>query len=652
MLLLRAIILWSILSVHVVGGAVMFRRLFPRESVWFGFVVPPLVLISILNFVERMVAMPSLLWLLPFTTLGCLWALFRWSGHWGQLRLPVAIFLAAFAFNLTLRALRPDIMSKNDGVLDLSLMTSFCMGQKVSPPLILYPPVLLSHYYAFGHYGLSVLTRLFGLDTGTGFNLGTALLGAWDCVLVAGVAWRVSGRKFWVTILAPILLVCAGTGASAYLALTTYHLNPNDAGDILSAMDDSMDHNPLWKWVHPAFWYDRPDLVAPGAWTWIGSYHSTTGGQFLIFLMGLSLVELLRRKRSNWPWICMGAIPFFSIVTSTWALVVECPILLVTLFWIWRERFSPRNRMFVALSLGGLIVLLLPAVLEFLTTTAYPGGKWSQPEERTQFVEFALLWWPVCLPWIALLCIWNRLLPAVKTLIVVLPIALLAIEFYQVGGRPDWTSKLWGYVYAMGWVVFVPSVCARDAPTFRVLTLLLIYSGAVSLASWTGHAIRRINWSTGEILQLQGTSQITLDPLRGPLLTILSQIRGQTIISGRSAWLAAKSPALADFTGNYDYVSWSFFDDIVAGGNTYQDATFREKEVNDLYDGKNENPLLFLRTNNIAALVIYSEDNIQASVVERLKTELAPLYEYNDFSDGKTAAGIFVYRPQMSDFNQ
>jgi len=36
MLLLRALLLWSLVSLHVVGGAAVFRRLFPSESPWYG----------------------------------------------------------------------------------------------------------------------------------------------------------------------------------------------------------------------------------------------------------------------------------------------------------------------------------------------------------------------------------------------------------------------------------------------------------------------------------------------------------------------------------------------------------------------------------------------------------------------------------------
>jgi len=366
--------------------------------------------------------------------------------------------------------------------------------------------------------------------------------------------------------------------------------------------------------------------------------------------MGLSLVVLLRHRRSNWPWICLGTLPFLTIVTSTWALVLEGPILLATLFWIWRERFYPRDMRFVVLAAGAFILLLLPDVWQFRDTTGYPGGNWTHPEQRTPFMIFALLWWPVYLPWIALITIWPRLSPALKTLIVVLPLFLVAMEYYAVGLRFDWTGKLWGYVYLLAWSVFVPRICTERAYPFRLLVALLIFSGAVSLACWMGFYIRIMHQTSGEILNLQGTSQIKLNPLRGPILPILAQMKGETIIPGKSKWMYARSAVLPALTGNYTYVSWSYFDDVLAGGKTDGAAGRREKEVNDLYAGKNENPLLYLRTNNIAALVIYPDDKIPSSVVDRLKTELAPLYEYHDFTDGKTASGVFVYHPLAANF--
>ena len=646
MLLLRAFLLWSIISLHVVGGAVLFRRFFPRESPWFGFIVPLLTFVLVLNFIERFVAFPSLLWLLPFTTLGLIWILLHPQARWRRLGLPIGVFLASFAFTLTLRALRPDILTTRDGVVDLSLLASFCQGEKVPPSLIWYPPVHLAHYYAFGHYAMSVLTRLLGLDVGTGFNLSSALLGALNCVVVAGTAWRVGGQKFWITILAPILLECAATGATAYLWFIIPRLDPNSAGNPLGITDAVQ--APLLKFLQPALWYDRRELIAPGAWSWIGSFHSTSAGQFLIFFMGLSLVEILRRRPSlNWPWICMGALPFLSLVISSWAVLLEIPVLVGTLFFLWREKIHPRNFRFVLLCLGGAIVLLLPGLQEYLGTSAYPGGDWTDSESRTQLFEFLVLWWPVCVPWLALIFVWPRLSSAVKTLIVVLPLAVLGMEYYTIGNRPDWTGKLWGYIYGLGWIVFFPAVCARRGFFFRGLTGLLLISGAISFIAWSEYTYRFINWKNDSVLHLEGTNTFRKDPLRSGMLPILAQMKGQTFITSRSYEMYCQSPALAAFTGNRVYVTWSFFADTIAGEETGGGAARREKEVDDLYDGKCANPLLFLRTHDIAAVVIYPVDNIPGRVIDQLKKQLAPYYEYTDFSDATTHSGVFVYHPEL-----
>jgi hypothetical protein len=70
MLLLRAGLLELLVCFHVIGGAVLFRRLFPRESPWLAFIVPILIVMSALNFIEHLIALPNLGWLLPFTLLG------------------------------------------------------------------------------------------------------------------------------------------------------------------------------------------------------------------------------------------------------------------------------------------------------------------------------------------------------------------------------------------------------------------------------------------------------------------------------------------------------------------------------------------------------------------------------------------------------
>ena len=39
---IQALYLWTFVSALAIGGALVFRRFFPDESPWFGFLVPPL----------------------------------------------------------------------------------------------------------------------------------------------------------------------------------------------------------------------------------------------------------------------------------------------------------------------------------------------------------------------------------------------------------------------------------------------------------------------------------------------------------------------------------------------------------------------------------------------------------------------------------
>jgi hypothetical protein len=79
-------------------------------------------------------------------------------------------------------------------------------------------------------------------------------------------------------------------------------------------------------------------------------------------------------------------------------------------------------------------------------------------------------------------------------------------------------------------------------------------------------------------------------------------------------------------------------------------------DVRDFYDGKCANPLLFLRTHDIAAVVISPEDQVSTDVVDTLKKKLSPYYEYIDCRDdddsnpGKKLgdnAGVFFFHPEM-----
>src|SRR5476651_13392 len=106
MLILQALFLWLIISTLLIGGAMIFHRLFPEESPWFGFIVPPPAVVLLLNFIEHLVALPTLLVLLPLFLGGAVWMMVSGKYFKQPLIFPTAVFLGSFAFTFGIRCLR------------------------------------------------------------------------------------------------------------------------------------------------------------------------------------------------------------------------------------------------------------------------------------------------------------------------------------------------------------------------------------------------------------------------------------------------------------------------------------------------------------------------------------------------------------------
>ncbi len=141
MLLLRAALLELLVCFHVIGGAVVFRRLFPRESPWLAFIVPILIVMSVCNFIEHFIAMSNLSWLLPFTLIGLLWAMARPGYSWEGLLLPCILFVVVFTWDLLIMSFNPSITCNTEGVADMARVLDFCLGNKL-PPVDTWCPAL------------------------------------------------------------------------------------------------------------------------------------------------------------------------------------------------------------------------------------------------------------------------------------------------------------------------------------------------------------------------------------------------------------------------------------------------------------------------------------------------------------------------------
>ena len=220
MFVLKIIMLWGLVAVHIVGAAFLFRRVFPRESVWLAFVVPELLVVLVCNFIEHQFALTHLALLLPLTTAASVASIFWPKRPWRVMRLPTLIFFGAYGFTFFLRLLRPNIADARDGIPDLSMIANYTYGQTLPAESTWLPPIKMEVYYCFEHYAASVLIRLLAVDIGTGFNICTALLSAYLFFLAGAIAWHLSRGKLWIVILMLVLTALAGPGDTGYLWLT------------------------------------------------------------------------------------------------------------------------------------------------------------------------------------------------------------------------------------------------------------------------------------------------------------------------------------------------------------------------------------------------------------------------------------------------
>jgi hypothetical protein len=653
MLAIHLGLLWCLVCVHIVGAACLFSRLFRRESPWFGFVLPALALVLVMNFIEHGVGFSTLRWALPVTFLGLLWTIVSPGNNWRQLWLPTSVFLVAFTFTLFIHALKPDVEAVRDGRLDTHLIADYSMGSTLPPVSTWEAPFKQKDYYSFEHYAASVMGRLMGFDLGTGFNLAGSLLSAFIFFMIAAIAWRLGGQKVWIVCACVLLTASAMTGSTAYLWLfAPNNNNPDDTTNLLNRTNDAGIHSPLAHLL-PRIdgCYDQRELLVPGYWGWIGSFHSTVAGQFLTLLAVYCLVEMVHRRRTNLPWVCGLGVCLLMLVCSSWGLPFIGLLFLCGAGWCIARRIYPRN--FPAVCMGwGAIALCMTPLLSYFLQQDTPGVGPIQPHEHAQIFEWVLQWWPVYVPWFALLFFWRKLSPATLIVMVMLPLGLLGMERYSIGDRLDMSGKMWGFFFGAAWAVLIPSMASIRAYWMRGILALFLVSGGLSMCFWVDYTHRTLQGD--DQWHIDGLGDLRSDSVKGRLLNVLSTFNHRLILTGKCLWAYNESPSLATFSHNYDFIADDFDCDQHFNDYNFGEGSRRAAAINAIYDGKNPHALAYLRDHRIMALVVWPDDQISNDTLTKLKVQLAPDYWYqdcrnSDASPTDPSAGLFLMiSPGMS----
>jgi len=652
MLILQVLLLWLIVSALMTGGAMLFHRFYPEDSPWLGFLVPPLAFVALFNFIEHLVALPSLLLLLPVLLGATLWMAVAGKYFKPALILPTAVFLACFAFTLAVRALQPDIMYTSDGVSDLNMINNFLQGQTIPPPDTWLPPYRFVFYYDMQHYGASIAGRLLGVDIGHADNVSHALLNALVCVAAAGAAHRLSGEKLFATLAMPVLILSAATGSAAYLILFCHNLDPWLAADLSTGIVKPPDTNPIW----PALIHDLPTalqgrtpdeilghqtlrLQVPGFWTWRDEYHANASGHLLTILSVLIVAEIAGARRVTWPWVLGAVMPMLASTTSAWALPITtllCWVMLPTAWFLGRR---PAALPATLWTLFGSVTLLWPAFFNSTSNPQVPDIKAIDPLDHVPPLELVIQWWPIFLLWICALFYVRGLSFGVRWFLIVVPVMLLLIDSITIESRYNTIEKMWGYTWAVGLVGLFPIVASRKSAVCLIVAVVLLAYDSIRLGASMYGVLGSGSWDDSRF-HLEGNRYLTHEPQQKRLLDIFSQYKHAIFLTGHCDYCYYEAPALAAFTGNQAYSAWYWFE---SNANNPEEANARSRQNNDFYSGAMTDRLEFLRDKNITGVLIWPGDKITDDALAALKKDLAPDYDYLDCKgQGEDNAGVFV----------
>jgi hypothetical protein len=648
MAFLRASFFEFLILVHVIGAAVLFRRLFPRESPWLGFFIPALGVMCVFNFLEHYVALPQLGFLLPFTFGGLIWVMLTSPDSWRGLKLAGVLFFIALTFCMALKCISPDIPNWTEGIGDMTRILEYCMGEKVPPTDMWMPPYNRAGYYSFQHYGASLLIRLFSVDIGTGYNLAFALLAALTGLVGAGAAFSVSGKRAWVSAATLFVLMAGSTGGAIFLIFMRQQ--DHDPDYVLSlALNGGWDEpnwNPFW-WIaaHDHF-HPWLKLLPPLYTLYYSEYHANLGGAFCVMASLLAGNEIFAPTRTNWSWICLIALPMIVIIMSAWFFFVVLFFCAGSIALALLSGRRPENWRWVVLIGLVTLVLVWPTVSTLIiTAAAYPHMfSWATPDFHTPLWMFLVQWWPVYLPWLFLCFVWRDLTLAARWFHAAVPILFLWVEFVTVGDRPLEVEKMWGAIYGAGLVTVLPLAFAQRGLLFRILEVFMLVIMAICFGWWL--KVDYSNIDSTVLCRLQGDFYIQADPQRRRLEQVLDRFHDRIVLPGKAVWAYNQAPAVIDFTRNRCYIAWSFQEDECGHPD---EPAYREKMNNSFYAGTMADPLAFLRANDIEAVLIWPEDKISDGLLDKFKREIGSDYFYIDCKmDMPDNAGLFVRQRLMA----
>ncbi|MFO7966444.1 MAG: DUF2298 domain-containing protein [Archaeoglobaceae archaeon] len=384
-----------------------------------------------------------------------------------------AVFIGAFIYFLFLRSLVPEAIGA-EKLMDVGFLNSVLHATTFPPPDPFFAGGTLNFYYYFGYVVGAAITLMSFVNPEVGFNIGTAAIAAFSCMLVYGLLREVlqDGRK---AVLGVIFVLFAGNLYAAYDLLTNI-LAMKAPGylfywDPTRVIENTINEFPYFSFIHADF---HAHVVA-----------------IPIKILGISLLyDYKRISGVSYSGALLVPIAFILFATNSWDAPLFLFLIALTFVLKCLPHFNMREvsrslnnlRTEILFALGIMLASVL-SILLFYSTMETPSAELILIEEKSGLIQF-LLFFFIQLAFVffylrdevvSRLFVFSLIPAAVLTIWV--PISIVVVPLAVVSARKavrgDFLAVL---VFAGSVLMFAPEVIAIES---RLNTVFKFY-----LAVW------------------------------------------------------------------------------------------------------------------------------------------------------------------------
>ena len=650
-----------------------------------GRAVAVMVLVMASFFVEHIVGLGSLSWVLPFSMALCvsiLWKRKVFSPSGGEKGYLAAelVFGAALFYGVMWKEFFPNIYITSERLPDLVFITNYMSGEHLPAVDHWNPPYLFDYYYSLQYYAAALAGRVLHMSPGLTYNLCFAVIQALSVALIWDLASRFIPRVGW-RLLLTAALVCGGTGASVFTHLV--HDEPPNAaglgrdyqwqlhnayimgsGHFIGDFDKRI-NNQLGRTLFPAS--TEPNAQVPnvgmenfGFQFYQSDYHAPLGG-YCLLLLALALICALEKEAattagqgpgkwgtSAWQQAVLGMTMAATFAVNTWVVPLHAALLAAWVLrraWMSRSGTSPKPD-WLMLAGGGLAgFLCLYFFLIGFTQARVPTPiRLVYAGQHTPLPEFIALFWPL-LVMLAIGAVRRETRGLMMFFGLLFAALLLFSEFVFVDDpwdgtleRYNTTMKWWGWIWTGGLAILGALLLSSQRRWVRWAT-------GLSLALTLVYAVDMVNavCYLGEhsFGLLDGDFVYTRDPEVREMFRYLAAAPDGIVLENQYDGGYHDGGAFAAFSGKPVLLGWLAHLERWRGHSESRDML--KHQINDFYNGAMSSPVPWLSERKVRYIVWNARDTLAVPMWDKLNADLAGQYAWEMFGNaGGRPIGFWV----------